>query len=132
MTQYSPIVLDHFYNPRNKGSMADADVVGRAGAPGHGPFMVLYLKLDGERIVRASFQTYGCAPAIAAGSLLAERLTGRALADAARFTAPVIEAELGGLPQAKKSCARIAAEVVADALAKSAARQPPGNAGDGT
>ncbi|MGH7297418.1 MAG: hypothetical protein ACRELB_20950, partial [Polyangiaceae bacterium] len=38
--------------------MADADVKGVAGLPGRGNFMVLYLQLDGERIVRASFETH--------------------------------------------------------------------------
>lgn len=114
---YSEIVLDHFYNPRHAHRMEDADVVGRAGEPdGGGPFMLLYLKVDGERIARASFQTYGCAPAIAAGSLVSERLTGTTLTDAATWDEPSINEALGGLPAGKRNCSAIAATALENAL----------------
>lgn len=110
---YSETVMDHFYTPRNAFRMQDPDRVGQAGMPGHGPFMVLYLRLEGEKIAAASFQTYGCAPAIAAGSLLAERLPGSTVPEARqRWTDSAIVDALGGLPSHKRHCAEIAAEAV--------------------
>ena len=123
MSGYSDILLDHFFNPRNAGRMADADVIGRAGTPGQGPFMLLYLKLEGERIARAGFQTYGCGPAIAAGSWVAERLTGAMLAEGAHVGERTIDEGLGVLPDAKKHCARIAFEALSDALTKAQVRR---------
>lgn len=68
---YTSIVMDHFYAPRNAGRMDDPTFTGRAGMPGRGNFMILYLRLGmGGRISQAMFQTYGCCPAIAAGWLL--------------------------------------------------------------
>ncbi|MGE3376457.1 MAG: iron-sulfur cluster assembly scaffold protein [Vicinamibacteria bacterium] len=117
MTRYSPEVLDHFHRPRSPGVLADADAVGRAGTPGRGPYLVLYLRWDGARVTAASFQTYGCPPAIAAGSLLAARVPGLTLADARAWAdeARVREA-LGGLPAHKHHCSRLAAEALAAAL----------------
>jgi NifU-like protein involved in Fe-S cluster formation len=113
---YSAIVMDHFHAPRNARRMERPDRVGTAGTPARGPFLVLYLRLVGQRIEEASFQTYGCAPAIAAGSLLAERLPGVTLAEARAWTAPAIEAALGGLPRHKRVCAELAAQALALAL----------------
>lgn len=121
MTRYSPQVLDYFHRPRSPGVLRDADgapvVVGRAGAPGRGPYLVLYLRTCGERVVAASFQTYGCPPAIAAGSLLCERLPGGSLEDARAWTDEArIREALGGLPPHKHHCSRLAAEALAAAF----------------
>lgn len=96
--------------------MKDPDLVGTAGDPHRGNFLVLYLRLQGEGVVEASFQCHGCAPAIAAGSLLSERLEGATLAEAAAWDASRVEAELGGLPRSKRHCAELAAEALRDAL----------------
>ena len=57
--QYGEIVMDHFFNPRNCFRMEKPDLVGKAGEPGRGPFMLIYLRTDGARIRDASFQTGG-------------------------------------------------------------------------
>lgn len=121
---YSATVMDHFFAPRNGFRMLDPDRVGTAGKPGQGPFVVLYLRLEAERIAAASFQTYGCAPAIAAASLLCERLPGTAVEQATRWTAQEIEQELGGLPAHKRVCAELAAQALRAALAPGQARVP--------
>ena len=113
---YSAVVLDHFYNPRNQYVMEDADVKGVAGEPGRGNFMVLYLKLEGERIVKASFQTHGCAPSIAAGSWLTEQITGNDIADAAQWSEGKISEALGGLPAHKRHCSAFAAAAINSAV----------------
>lgn len=107
---YSDVLLQHFYKPTNNHVMRDADAVGVAGHPGNGPFMVLYLRLDGDRITEAAFQTHGCAPSIAAGSLLASTLPGTTLGEAlARFNEDHIDAALGGVPVHKRHCPALAA-----------------------
>ncbi|MGE0709150.1 MAG: iron-sulfur cluster assembly scaffold protein [Planctomycetota bacterium] len=117
MTRYSPEVLDHFHRPRSPGVLADADAVGRAGTPGRGPYLVLYLRTEGERVAAVSFQTYGCPPAIAAGSLLCERVAGGSLEDARAWADEArIREALGGLPPHKHHCSRLAAEALAAAL----------------
>jgi nitrogen fixation NifU-like protein len=113
---YSEIVLDHFYRPRNQSVMEGADVKGVAGDPERGNFMVLFLKLAGTSIEKASFQTHGCAPSIAAGSLLSERLCGSTLQAARSWTEERINETLGGLPPHKRYCSALAAAALASAL----------------
>lgn len=113
---YSEIVLDHFHAPRNQRVMENADAVGVAGEPGRGNFMVVYIRVQGERIVEASFQTHGCCPSIAAGSLLTERLLNADQLTAARWTESAINEALGGLPAHKRYCSALAASAVAAAL----------------
>jgi len=116
--QYSEIVLEHFFSPRNCFRMERPDVVGKAGEPGSGPFMLFFLRVEGERIREASYQTYGCGPAIAAGSLVTERIQGACRTEASLMTEPVINEALGGLPAAKRHCSALAARALEDALVR--------------
>lgn len=110
---YSDVVMDHFWRPRSARVMRDAHVVGVGGVPGNGPFVILYLKLEGRRVMEASFQTNGCPPCIAAGSLLASEVPGADLRDAhARWTEEAVNAALGGLPIHKRHCSALAAEAL--------------------
>lgn len=120
---YSEIVLDHFHSPRNGYRMKDPDVVGHAGDPKAGPFMLLYLKLEDQRIKAASFQTYGCGPAIAAGSLLTERLQGAHRDECQRWREDAINDALGGLPMEKRHCSALAAKALESALGQWTSRK---------
>lgn len=77
--------------------------------------MILFLKVDEDLITEASFQTYGCGPAIAAGSVLTCRLPGLRLSEA-RFSVDEVIKLLGGLPANKRHCAQLAADALEDAL----------------
>lgn len=73
---YSAGILDHFHSPRSVGALTAPDTGGTAGEPGRGNYMVLHLKLTGNRIAGCGFLTCGCASAIAAGSCLTEMAQG--------------------------------------------------------
>jgi NifU-like protein involved in Fe-S cluster formation len=122
LPSYTDATLDHFHNPRNARRLDDPDAVGKAGDPSKGgPFMVLYLKFAGERVAEATFQTYGCCAAIAAGSVLTEKLVGTIRSDASRWDEKAINEALGGLPMEKRHCSALAATALADALARQSA-----------
>jgi nitrogen fixation NifU-like protein len=114
--QYSEIVMDHFFNPRNCYRMEKPDVVGKAGEPGRGPFMLLYLRVEGEAIRDASYQTYGCGPAIAAGSVLTEKLYGVSCEEARLWNERDVNDALGGLPANKRHCSALAVSALKNAL----------------
>jgi NifU-like protein involved in Fe-S cluster formation len=79
MGKYSDTLMDHFTSPHNAGALESPDVTGRAGAPGPGPFLILYLRIEGSRVMAAKFQTYGCGPTIACGATLTEMIIGQSL-----------------------------------------------------
>jgi nitrogen fixation NifU-like protein len=108
MAQYSHIIRAHFNAPRNVGYIEEPDMEGFAGGVRAGPFMRFSVRLHGDTIQEIKFQTFGCAPAIAAGSFLTEALVGKTLFDAKAWTVPTLVDALGGLPADKLHCATLA------------------------
>ena len=116
MPRFSAKLMDHFNAPRNAGRLDAADRVGVAGTPHHGPFTRLELCLRDGVIVETRFQTHGCGPSIACGSVLTELVLGRATVDARDLTADELIAALDGLPDDKRHCADMAIAALRDAL----------------
>lgn len=118
MAQFSPQLMDHFKNPRNVGRLNPCDVEGVAGTPGQGNFMILTLRIDQAIISDIAFQTFGCGPAIASGSVVTDTLKGKPLSQAQALTRDDISQALGGIPPHKLYCADLAIEALQDALRK--------------
>ena len=110
--RYSPVLLDHFLNPRNAGLMRQPDGVGVDEYAGCGDLARFFLRVRDGRVSEVRFQTYGCGPTIAAASAASERVTGRAVEELVNIKAQEVEDALDGLPDDRKH----AADVVAGAL----------------
>ena len=113
---YSAIVAEHANNPRCVGPLATATHLGTAGVPGDGPYFRVWLEIEGDTLVRAAFQTFGCAVAIACGSLMCSVLTGRSLTQARRLEPHDIVVLAGGLPEGKEHCPQLAIQALSLAL----------------
>ncbi len=115
---YSDTVIEHFNNPRNAGEMADASVDYFVTNPISGDSIRLYLRIEDERVDRASFQTTGGPASIATASMATEMVTGRTLDEATAITRQDLVEAVGGLPPSKIQCSVIAAAAIRNAVAK--------------
>ncbi len=113
---FSLAVIEHSTNPRNTEPLTDADAVGQAGTPGEGPYMRMFLKWDGERVVATRFDTYGCPVVRACGSFVSEWVKGKTREQASILTASDLMLVMGGLPLGKEHCAKLSVEALRDAL----------------
>ena len=76
---YSEKVMDHFRNPRNVGTIEDADGVGEVGNATCGDIMKIFLKIENNTIVDVKFSTFGCGSAIASSSMATELIKGKSV-----------------------------------------------------
>lgn len=113
---YNKNVMEHFLNPRNVGSLEDADRVGTEGTPGAGPFMQIFVKLRSGVIADISFKTYGCGASIASCSKLTEMAIGKTVSEALSITPAMLLEALGGLPLGKRHCPGMAISALRKAL----------------
>lgn len=116
MALYSDKVMDHFLNPRNVGTIEDADGVGEVGNVKCGDIMKMYLKIDDDVITDVKFETFGCASAIASSSMATELIKGQKIEDAMTLTNKAVAEALDGLPDYKMHCSVLAEEAIQAAL----------------
>ena len=74
---YQEVILDHTKNPRNFHAMADATAKADGNNPLCGDRVTVYLRLEGDRIVDASFQGRGCAISKSSASIMTETVKGK-------------------------------------------------------
>ncbi len=78
---YREVILDHHRAPRGSAVIDTPDLEAEGKNPSCGDELTLKLRLDGDCVVEVSAVTCGCAIATASGSILAELVTGRTLAE---------------------------------------------------
>lgn len=120
---YSEKVMDHFQNPRNVGTMKDADGIGQVGNPVCGDMMTFYIKVKDDRIADVKFQTFGCGAAIAVSSMVSEMAIGKTVEEALQITNKSVAEELGGLPKNKLHCSNLGADALHKAIENYQLRQ---------
>ena len=108
---YSERVKKHFTDPKNileiDEEQHDYDGKGQVGSPACGDMMVVYIKVEDDKIVDFKWKTFGCASAIASTSVLSEMVIrdgGMPIEKAYEITPEKIIKELGGLPANKIHC----------------------------
>ncbi len=113
---YSEKVMDHFTNPRNVGTMENADGVGEVGNAKCGDIMKIFLKIDNDIITDVKFSTFGCGSAIASSSMATEMIKGKPLSQALDLINQAVVEALDGLPAHKLHCSVLAEEAVKEAV----------------
>jgi nitrogen fixation NifU-like protein len=113
--RYSEAVVEHSMDPRNLGELEDANGFARVTGP-CGDTMSIWLKVNGDTIINASFMTDGCGTTIASGSMVTEMVKGKSIIEAQKTTERDVLDALGGLPQESEHCALLAANTLKAAI----------------
>jgi nitrogen fixation NifU-like protein len=109
---YSEALLDHFRAPRHVGELPPPAITVEVSNPACGDILRLSAAYEGNRLLAVRYRVRGCTASIAAGSALAEMLTGLDRAALTSITAEDIETRLGGLPAASKHAAALCVDGV--------------------
>ena len=112
---YAEAVVDHAMNPRNVGSMENADGIAKVTGP-CGDTMEIWLKVQNGAIANATFMTDGCGTSIASGSMATELAKGETITEAGKISQQDVLSALGGLPKGSEHCALLAANTLKEAM----------------
>jgi len=124
---YSEQVMEHFQNPRNMGTIEDADGVGEVGNPTCGDLMRITIKVKDDILEDVKFQTLGCGAAVATSSMVTEMAKGKKIAEATDISNKIVAEALGGLPANKMHCSNLAADGLHKALEDYLSRRKSGS-----
>jgi len=123
---YTDIVMEHFANPRNVGTIENPDGYSKVGSPVCGDLMEIYLRISDGVIEDIKFRTFGCGAAIASSSMASTMIKGKTLEEAESLTDEQVAEALGGLPAAKMHCSNLAATAIHAAIQNYRERHPEG------
>ena len=112
---YSEVVIDHYLNPRNLGSLDPFDGHGHITSE-CGDSMWVWLRVRDGKIQDIRFVSDICLGAVAAGSMVTEIARGKLVREALAITQHDVLTELGGLPIEFVHCAALAANTLKMAL----------------
>ena len=116
VSRFFATLMEYFQEPRNRSAMHSPDLVGIAGFPGQGRFLMCYLKVCGEQVVDASFTCHGCGVTIACGSALVEAAIGTTLAECQLIEPADLVRILDGIPADVADRAAFAVAALRDAI----------------
>lgn len=82
---YQELIIDHGRHPRNFQKLGNYTSCQEGYNPLCGDRLVLYLKIENDKVVDASFEGTGCAISVASASLMTEQIKGKTLTQAERL-----------------------------------------------
>jgi NifU-like protein involved in Fe-S cluster formation len=107
---YSEQLTALFQSRAHAGRLDDATHYGEAGVPGQGPYIRLWVTMEGDLVHAARFKTYGCPASIACAEALCREVEGKLLPEIGEIDAARITELVGGVPEEKVHCPPLAAE----------------------
>ena len=113
---YTDLVIEHFQNPRNVGTLEDPDGTGTVGNSVGGDMIEFQIKVRDNRLVDVKYRTFGCGAAIASSSMASEMAQGKTLEEVEQLTNQEVAKALGGLPEQKIHCSNLAADALHAAI----------------
>ena len=110
---YREVILDHYQNPRNYGTLEPADISYEEDNPVCGDHIRLDLRLKDGRVDEVRFSGHGCAISQASASMLTEAIQGKTLEELKVFSKDDV-LDLLGIPlgPVRMKCALLSLKVL--------------------
>ncbi|WP_319509015.1 iron-sulfur cluster assembly scaffold protein [uncultured Methanolobus sp.] len=109
---YSKKVIEEFSNPKNVGSIEDADGVGEIGSTVDGDIINISIKVKDNVIEDVKFKTFGCVVAISTSSMVTNLAKGKTIDEALALDNEDVINALEGLPEGKDRCSGFALDAL--------------------
>jgi nitrogen fixation NifU-like protein len=110
---YREVILDHYRNPRNRGSLDPADFSADDTNPLCGDRIHMDLRVEDGRVTDVAFTGQGCAISQAAASMLTEMIKGKTLEEVRGIDRAAMLEELGiEVSPARMKCAMLGVKTV--------------------
>src|SRR5262245_50372443 len=106
---YSDQLMRWFHGATHMGPLDKATHYGQGGEPGHGPYLQLWLRVEGGVVKAARWKSYGCPVAMACGEAVCAVSEGRRLEALRELTSEDVARLVGGVPEGKEHCPELAA-----------------------
>ena len=82
---YRQIILEHYKNPDNFGSLANYDIKAHAHNPSCGDEIEIKLKIEKNKIIDAKFIGEGCAISLASADILLDNIKNKSINEIKKF-----------------------------------------------
>ncbi len=110
---YREVILDHYRNPRNKGTLDPADYSYEDTNPLCGDEVRIDVRVEDDRLAEIRFLGRGCAVSLASTSILTEMVQDMPLAEVKALTKDDLLEELGiPVSPARMKCALLGLKVL--------------------
>lgn len=119
MSIYQQLILDHYRNPRNQGSLEAPTHEATGHNPTCGDRLEMQILVKNDIIEDVKFEGSGCAISQASASILTEFLKGKSIGEASQLTKEDLLALLGiELSPTRLKCALLSLDTLKKALKK--------------
>ena len=98
---YSKKILNEFLEPKNYGVIRGASGVGKVVSEVGSEIIKIYIKVEGNKVTEAQFQTYGGVVAIALTSFATSWIQEKTISELEKFTAADLTKLSGEVPEEK-------------------------------
>lgn len=110
---YREIILEHYHNPKNRGTLDPADFSYEDVNPLCGDEMRIDVRIDGDQIADIKFSGRGCAVSQASASILTEMVEGKTLDEVKAIGKDELLEEIGiPISPARIKCALLGLKVL--------------------
>ncbi|MCT2535921.1 SUF system NifU family Fe-S cluster assembly protein [Aquibacillus koreensis] len=85
-TLYRQVIMDHYKNPRNRGSLDDESLTIDMNNPTCGDRIQIHLQIEDGKVEDAKFEGEGCSISLSSASMMTQAIKGQPVEDALKMS----------------------------------------------